>query len=351
MATVSVAVTTFQFASTALTVTLKAPPAVWADGVPVLPLAVPGAAVSPGRRIWSFANAPGSIVVDGLVFAVIDPLLMSVDVNVAVPTVFAVTREALRAGDECGVRRQGGVGVGGRDADGVGRVDRVPVRVDGVHRDGEGGCPTSGWTGCRSCRRRVPGAAVSPGSRIWSFANAPGVDRGRGARVGGHRAVGDVRRGEGLRAGGLGRDREGLRAGDEGGVGGQCRVGVGGGDADGVGRGDGVPVGVDGVDGDVERGAGGLSRRGARLAGCGAGSGGLAREQDLELAEGSGGDRRRRARARRLAAVGLIRRRDGRRARGHEGDREGLRPGDEGGRGRRDGSCVARAQGDDSRSR
>ena len=39
-------------------------------GVPVLPVAVPGAAVSPGSRIWSFANAPALTVVDGLVFAV-----------------------------------------------------------------------------------------------------------------------------------------------------------------------------------------------------------------------------------------------------------------------------------------
>ena len=51
MATVSLAVlTTFQFASTALTVALNAVPAVRAVGLPVLPLAVPGAAVSPGRR-------------------------------------------------------------------------------------------------------------------------------------------------------------------------------------------------------------------------------------------------------------------------------------------------------------
>ncbi len=47
--TVSVApCTRFQFASTAFTVTLKGVAAVCADGVPVLPLAVPGAAVSPG---------------------------------------------------------------------------------------------------------------------------------------------------------------------------------------------------------------------------------------------------------------------------------------------------------------
>ena len=51
MPTVSVELTGFQLASTALTVTLKLLPAVCADGVPVLPVAVPGAAVSPGSRI------------------------------------------------------------------------------------------------------------------------------------------------------------------------------------------------------------------------------------------------------------------------------------------------------------
>ena len=42
--------TRFQFASTALTVTVNAVPAVLAVGVPVLPVAVPAAAVSPGTR-------------------------------------------------------------------------------------------------------------------------------------------------------------------------------------------------------------------------------------------------------------------------------------------------------------
>jgi hypothetical protein len=89
-ATVSVADTGFQFASTALTVALKLPPAVCAEGLPVLPLAVPGAAVSPGSRICSFVNAPALIVVDGLVFAVFAPSLMSLAVNVVVPAVFGV---------------------------------------------------------------------------------------------------------------------------------------------------------------------------------------------------------------------------------------------------------------------
>src|SRR5438876_219720 len=47
--TVSVAlVTRFQLASTPLTVTLKAVPAVCAVGAPLLPVGVPGAAISPG---------------------------------------------------------------------------------------------------------------------------------------------------------------------------------------------------------------------------------------------------------------------------------------------------------------
>ena len=57
--------------------------------MPVLPLAVPGAAVSPGSRIWSFANAPALIVIDGLVLAVIVPLAESVAVNVSGPAVLA----------------------------------------------------------------------------------------------------------------------------------------------------------------------------------------------------------------------------------------------------------------------
>src|SRR5262249_45380997 len=50
--------TKFQFASTALTVTLKLVKALWAVEVPVFPLAVPGAAVSPGTNNCNFANAP-----------------------------------------------------------------------------------------------------------------------------------------------------------------------------------------------------------------------------------------------------------------------------------------------------
>lgn len=69
MATTSLAVgMRFQFASTALTVTLKAPPKFWLSGVPVFPEADPAAAVSPGTSNCSLANAPELTVTDGLVF-------------------------------------------------------------------------------------------------------------------------------------------------------------------------------------------------------------------------------------------------------------------------------------------
>src|SRR6266567_5026777 len=58
--TVSVAlVTRFQLASTPFTVTLKALPAVCAVGAPVLPVALPGEALSPGARTCSLVKAPG----------------------------------------------------------------------------------------------------------------------------------------------------------------------------------------------------------------------------------------------------------------------------------------------------
>lgn len=63
MATVGLdVVTTFQLASTAFTVALTLVPAVTAVGVPVLPDAVPGAAVSPGSKTCSFVAEPAPTV-------------------------------------------------------------------------------------------------------------------------------------------------------------------------------------------------------------------------------------------------------------------------------------------------
>src|SRR3989442_6644928 len=74
MATSGVALfTTFQLASTALTTIplAMAVPAVCAVGVAaVLPVAVPGAAASPGSNICSFVTAPTFTVTFALVLAV-----------------------------------------------------------------------------------------------------------------------------------------------------------------------------------------------------------------------------------------------------------------------------------------
>src|SRR5262249_44591954 len=84
MATVSFVLIKFQFASTALTVTLNAVPAIWAMGVPVLPVGDPGAAVSPGRRICSLAKAPAMTGTAGEVFAALLPSERSEAVTMAV---------------------------------------------------------------------------------------------------------------------------------------------------------------------------------------------------------------------------------------------------------------------------
>src|SRR5205823_6124756 len=90
--------TTFQFASTALTTIplAIAVPAVCAVGVAaVLPVAVPGVATSPGNRICSFVTAPAFTVTLALVLAVNVPPA-SVAVTVRVPTVLKVKLESAR---------------------------------------------------------------------------------------------------------------------------------------------------------------------------------------------------------------------------------------------------------------
>ena len=83
--------TIFQFASTAFAVTVKALPALCAVGVPVFPLAVPGAEVSPGTRSWSLVNAPALTVIGELVLMAIAECVVFEAVTVAVPAVFSVT--------------------------------------------------------------------------------------------------------------------------------------------------------------------------------------------------------------------------------------------------------------------
>ena len=91
MPTVSVLLTRFQFASTELMVTLNAVPAPCAVGDPVLPAAVPGAAVSPGTSNCNFTNTPAFTVMDGLMLEVLPLSLASLAVTVRVPEVLRVT--------------------------------------------------------------------------------------------------------------------------------------------------------------------------------------------------------------------------------------------------------------------
>ena len=65
MPTVCVLLTRFQTASTDRTMTLKAVPDAADEGVPVLPVGEPGAAVSPGTRSCNFTNAPVFTVMAG----------------------------------------------------------------------------------------------------------------------------------------------------------------------------------------------------------------------------------------------------------------------------------------------
>src|SRR6266567_546870 len=89
--------TTFQFASTALTTTplVIAVPAIWSEGAPVLPVLVPGAAVSPGSRICSLVTAPALTVIDGLVLGVLVGSVVSVAVTVQLPAVLLVSEKVL----------------------------------------------------------------------------------------------------------------------------------------------------------------------------------------------------------------------------------------------------------------
>src|SRR5258707_5020632 len=76
-AMVSLVITGFQLASTAATATLNAVPAACGEGVPVLPLAVPGAAVSPGANNCNLANTPALTLTAELVLAALLPSLRS----------------------------------------------------------------------------------------------------------------------------------------------------------------------------------------------------------------------------------------------------------------------------------
>src|SRR5258708_1116822 len=95
MPTVCVLLTRFQSASTDRTVALNAVPALWELGVPVLPAAVPGAAVSPGPKNCSFTNAPAFTSVDQLALPHLAYYLVSRALIVHIPPDFSMAAKIM----------------------------------------------------------------------------------------------------------------------------------------------------------------------------------------------------------------------------------------------------------------
>src|SRR6266545_3632381 len=167
--------TRFQSASTDRTVTLNGVPAPWAVGVPVLPVTVPGAAVSPGTNSCSFTKFPVLTVMDELVLALLLPSVMSLAVSVRVPAVLSVTLKVCVP--------ETSAAFGGNEV--FASLEVIPtvsvavpitfqlastaltVTLNGVLAICVIGVPVLPVA--------VPGAAVSPGARICSFVNAPAL--------------------------------------------------------------------------------------------------------------------------------------------------------------------------------
>src|SRR5438034_987996 len=165
----------FQLASTALTVTLKALLALCAVGVPVLPVAVPGAGVSPGANTCNFTNAPGLTVIAGLVLAVLAPSVRSEAVRVCEPAVVNVTLRVW-------VPETKGM-FAGKPA--LASLDAMPTASVMVFTTFQKlstaltvmlkAVPALREVGAPVLPVAVPGAAISPGTNSWSFAKAAGL--------------------------------------------------------------------------------------------------------------------------------------------------------------------------------
>jgi len=172
--TVSVALTGFQFASTALTIALKAVKAVCALGVPVLPVTLPGEALSPGTSNCNFANAPALIVIEGVVLAVIAGCVTSDAVTVAPPAVLNVTLNTLDPLTNAAL-------IGNVAFTSLEVIDTVSLVLIRFQFTSTAltvtlkAVPAVCAVGAPVLPLAVPGAAVSPGARICSFAKAPAV--------------------------------------------------------------------------------------------------------------------------------------------------------------------------------
>src|SRR5438552_314573 len=166
--------TTFQLASTALTVTVKAVPAVRAVGAPVLPVAVPGAAVSPGTSNWSFTTAPALTVMAGLVLAVLVPSGMSVAVTVRLPAVFKVTLKLWVPATRAALA--GKVALGSLEVMPTVWVLLTKFQLASTALTVTLKAVPAFWAvGVPVLPVAVPGAAVSPGTSNCNFANAPAL--------------------------------------------------------------------------------------------------------------------------------------------------------------------------------
>jgi len=184
-ATVSVTLLTrFQLASTARIVTVRAAPAVWVVGVPVLPVAVPGAAASPGTRSCNLTKAPVLTVIAGLLLAVRVPDA-SLAVTVLVPAVLKVRLDSVRVpetrvklpavaplssamlalGSEV-VSVTFGVAPGTTFQLASTALTTLPFRI---------ALPAVSAVGVPVLPVVVPGAAVSPGNRSCNFVTAPAL--------------------------------------------------------------------------------------------------------------------------------------------------------------------------------
>ena len=173
MATVSFVLTTFQFASTAFTVTVKAVPAVCAVGAPVLPVAVPGAAISPGTNICSFAKFAVMTVMAELVLAVLVPSVKSLAVTVWLPVVFSVTLKAFVPPDKAALT--GKIALVSDEV--IATVSRTPLTrfqfASTAFTVTLKAVPSFWVFGVPLFPVAVPGAAVSPGARSCNCTKRP----------------------------------------------------------------------------------------------------------------------------------------------------------------------------------
>jgi hypothetical protein len=160
--------------STALMVTLNGPPAVSFVGVPVFPLAVPGAAISPGTSSCNLANAPGLTATDELVFEAMPPWVTSEPVTLALAAVFSVTLKVFVPATNA--EFAGSTALASLDV--TATTSLVLIRFQFASTAFTvtlNALPAIWLAGLPDLPLVEPGAAVSPGSSVCNLAKAPVV--------------------------------------------------------------------------------------------------------------------------------------------------------------------------------